>query len=299
MTGRVGRRGPRKVAERLRRLLVILPWVMERGEATVAELAERFDVGEDELVKDLELAAMCGLPPFIDEMIDVYIDEGVVYAGVPRLFTKPLRLTATALGKLALLLGDDAVVVDTSQPPATADVIAAARTSERLVVRYWSAHSDETTEREITPRTVFLDRGHWYVIADDTRTGEQRTFRLDRVERWAHTGRFDEPRTVAAPTGEDWFVDVGRGEVPVARPAGRRGRCRFAGAQRSGARARRRARGRPGGHRRALVARPAAALGHRSGGDRAGAVAWSRCGCRSGAVGPLQGRSGRRLSVHA
>ena len=88
------RRGPRRSGERLRRLLVMLPWLMERGEVPVAEMAARFELTEAELVGDLELAALCGLPPFIDEMIDVFIDEGVVFAGVPRLFTRPLRLTA-------------------------------------------------------------------------------------------------------------------------------------------------------------------------------------------------------------
>ena len=37
---------------------------------------------------------MCGLPPFVDELIDVFIDEETVFVGVPRLFTRPLRLTA-------------------------------------------------------------------------------------------------------------------------------------------------------------------------------------------------------------
>ena len=37
---------------------------------------------------------MCGLPPFVDEMIDVFIDDDMVVVGVPRLFTRPLRLTA-------------------------------------------------------------------------------------------------------------------------------------------------------------------------------------------------------------
>ena len=60
------RRGPRPTSERLRRLLVMLPWVMEREVVAVAEVAERFDVSEAELVRDLELASMCGLPPFLD-----------------------------------------------------------------------------------------------------------------------------------------------------------------------------------------------------------------------------------------
>ena len=231
------RRGPRRSAERLRRLLVMLPWLMERGEVPVAEMAARFELTEAELVGDLELAALCGLPPFIDEMIDVFIDEGVVFVGLPRLFTKPLRLTAPegfalltsaraamqlpgadpdgslarALAKLAGVLGDDGVVVDVPQPPATADLAAAVNDNARLRVRYWSANRDEATEREITPRSIFLDRGHWYVIADDSRSGESRTFRIDRFEEWERTGAVDAPQHGAAPivppSGDRWFVD--------------------------------------------------------------------------------------------
>jgi proteasome accessory factor C len=231
------RRGPRRSAERLRRLLVMLPWLMERGEVPVAEMAARFELTEAELVGDLELAALCGLPPFIDEMIDVYIDEGVVFAGLPRLFTKPLRLTAPegfalltsaraamqlpgadpdgslarALAKLAGVLGDDGVVVDVPQPPATADLAAAVNDNARLRVRYWSANRDEATDREITPRSIFLDRGHWYVIADDSRSGESRTFRIDRFEGWERTGAIDAAPQGAAPvvppSGDSWFVD--------------------------------------------------------------------------------------------
>ncbi len=95
------RRGPRPTSDRLRRLLVMLPWLMERGEVSVAEMAQRFDITEAELVRDLELAAMCGLPPFVDEMVDVFIDEGTMYAGVPRLFTRPLRPHRTGGFRLA------------------------------------------------------------------------------------------------------------------------------------------------------------------------------------------------------
>jgi proteasome accessory factor C len=234
----ITRRGPRRSAERLRRLLVMLPWLMERGEVPLAEMSARFELSEAELIGDLELAALCGLPPFIDEMIDVFIDEGVVFAGVPRLFTKPLRLTAPegfallssgraamllpgadpdgslarALDKLAAVLGgDDGVVVDVPRPPATADLADAVREDAQLSVRYWSANRDEATEREITPRSIFLDRGHWYVIADDSRSGESRTFRIDRFEQWERTGVIDPPReganAVVPPSGDRWFVD--------------------------------------------------------------------------------------------
>ena len=86
--------GPRNAEDRLLRLLVMLPWLMEVGEAPLAEVARRYDLTEAQVQKDLELVAMCGLPPFVDEMVDVFVDEGMVYVGIPRLFTRPLRLTA-------------------------------------------------------------------------------------------------------------------------------------------------------------------------------------------------------------
>jgi proteasome accessory factor C len=232
------RRGPRPTSDRLRRLLVMLPWLMDRGEVPLAEMAARFDLSEQELVKDIELVAMCGLPPFVDELIDVWIDDGLVSTGVPRVFTKPLRLSAPegfallaaarvamqmpgadtgsalarALDKLAAALGD-VVIVEQQQPPAAAEIAAATEDSARLRIVYWSAGTDHPTEREITPRRVFLDRGRWYVIADDFRTGEQRTFRIDRIESCERTGELDEPREVDAPTGADWFADA---DLPVA-----------------------------------------------------------------------------------
>lgn len=227
------RRGPRPLQLRVRRLLVLLPWLMERGEASLAEMAERFQVTEKELVADLEQAAMCGLPPFLDEVVDLYIDDdGVAHVGIPRLFTKPLRLTAPegfsllmasrtamelpgadphgplarALAKLEQVLGDDAIVVDLAQPEATADLIAAADDCAVVSIEYWAAARDEVSRREITPRTVFADRGRWYVVADDRRSGEQRTFRIDRITAWERTGELDARREVEVPDGS-WFDD--------------------------------------------------------------------------------------------
>ncbi len=233
----MARRGPRPAHERLRRLLVMLPWLMQRGEVSVAEMAERFALTEAELVADLELASMCGLPPFVDEMIDVFIDEGTVFAGIPRVFTRPLRLTAPegfgllaagraamslpgadpagplgrALEKLAGALGESAggaaVVVDLARPAATDQVAAAAQVGERLDIAYWTPSRGESSVRTITPRAVFADGGHWYVLADDHRTGTERSFRLDRVLEVSNTGAYDVAREVTLPDTQRWFAD--------------------------------------------------------------------------------------------
>lgn len=239
------RRGPRPTGERVRRLLVLLPWLMERGEVPVSEAAERFGLSEQELVRDLELAAMCGLPPFVDELVDVFIDEGMIFTGVPRLFTKPLRITAPegfallaaarvamqlpgadtdgalarALEKLAEALGGDGLVVETTSPEVAAIVNEAATETARLRIDYWSAGSERRTEREITPRRVFVDRGYWYVIADDHLSGERRTFRIDRIARAERTGVSDAPEDVPAPSGDQWFVGADLPTVTLRLPA--------------------------------------------------------------------------------
>jgi proteasome accessory factor C len=59
---------------------------------------------------------------------------------------------------------------------------------------------------------VFTDGEHWYLLADDDRSGERRTFRVDRIESVDTTGVVHEvDPTVAAPTS--FFDD----EIPRAR----------------------------------------------------------------------------------
>jgi proteasome accessory factor C len=108
----------------------------------------------------------------------------------------------------------DVVTVDQPQPPATAAIAAAAERAERVRITYWSASAEASSERDITPRRVFLDRGRWYVVADDHRSGESRIFRIDRIEACEPTGVVDEPREVEVPSGDDWFADAA---LPVAR----------------------------------------------------------------------------------
>lgn len=231
------RRAVRPAEERLRRLLVMLPWLMERGEVPVSEAAERFALTEDEVVGDLELAAMCGLPPFVDELIDVFIDEGMIVVGVPRLFTRPLRLNsveafellaaarvamelpgadpdgalARGLSKLATALGeDDTAGVKVELPkPELADRLAQSATGyEQLEIGYLSPARDEITRRRILPRQVFTDRGEWYVSADDERSGEVRTFRIDRIVDAIPTGAIVEPSSKPLPVPGAWFEDA-------------------------------------------------------------------------------------------
>jgi proteasome accessory factor C len=227
------RRGPEPAAVRLRRLLILLPWLMERGEVPVAEAAARFRISREQLIRDVELAAMCGLPPYVDEMIDLFVEDDVVYAGIPRLFTRPLRLTAReafsllaagraalelpgaepagplarALDKVSSAVGARPVLkVDVPRPPLLDAVQEATDGRRRIVITYFVASRNERAERVVDPVAVVTDRGHWYLQAFDRGVDEERWFRVDRIEALTLTDERSTADVPAAAGAPDWLA---------------------------------------------------------------------------------------------
>lgn len=214
---------------RLRRLLVMIPWVLERGRVPVAEVAARFGISVAEATKDLLTAGCIGLPPFTgDVLVDMYIERGIVHAHPGGLFRRPPRLSAaeaiavlaagralldvpgadpdgalaSALAKLEATIGGH-VAVDIDPPPLLDVVRDAAVHGRRLEIDYWAAYKDETSTRVIDPEVVFRHRnGRWYVDAHD------RHFRVDRILRAVDTGDRFEPSHKAPP---DSVYDPGPG----------------------------------------------------------------------------------------
>jgi len=237
------RRGPRSAADRVAGLLKVLPWLMRNRSASIAEMSALFDIAEDDLVDDLMMAAMCGVPPYTPDMLtDVVIDEDRVYVdGSPR-FAESLALTPTeafalsvladaatefpglaedprflsARDKLRAILGEDladSVDVEIERPALFNEVWDATVEGRKLRIRYWSPSTNETTERTVAPTAVFADRGHWYVVVDDDLRGAVRHLRIDRIRSLEDTGESFVPSEsrVAVPT---WFSDAD--ELPVA-----------------------------------------------------------------------------------
>ena len=218
------------VGARLRRVLAMIPWLLEAGGSTVTDVAERFGVSEDEVVRDLNLVMCCGLPPYGGgDLITVVLDEdGTIAAWPGPFFTRPMQLTPpegfavlaagrallavpgskpagpllSALDKLEAALGaSGSLAVDLDAPPLLADVRAAVDAHERVRVTYYSAWRDELWERVVEPLLVHSRDGRWYVETRDAATGADRRLRVDRVRSLERTGeRFTPPADVAAPT---------------------------------------------------------------------------------------------------
>lgn len=225
------RRGPRPVNLRLRRLLVMLPWLAERGSVSTKDMAERFGLTVDELVADLTLASMCGVSQDPLDLIDLWVDEDEVHIGVPKYFERPVRLTVPeastlvvsaalarqvpgsdpdgalsgAIEKIATATGldvDGSVAVDLAAPAVLDVLTRAIESSEEISFGYWAVASGELQQRRAVPVETFREQDHWYLRAHDSDVSAERTFRLDRMESVTPTGVV---RTVALPARQHWF----------------------------------------------------------------------------------------------
>lgn len=225
-----GERAPATAAARLRRVLALVPYVVQHPGVRLADLSALFGLEEHDLAQDLNLLFVSGLPPYgPGDLIDVEIDEGRVWIGMAEYFARPLRLTraeamalylrakallgaagleegpaiASALAKIERglgpeVLGELAGRVSVGAAGRAAAALATLRRAadERHTVRieYYGAGRDQLTTREIDPEQVFNAIGNWYVIAWDHRSGDERTFRADRIRSAAETGATFERR---------------------------------------------------------------------------------------------------------
>ena len=224
----------RPINVRLRRLLVMLPWLQERGTVSTHEMADHFGVTVDELVADLTLASLCGVSQDPRDLIDLYVDGDEIHFGLPKYFDRPLRLTApeafslvvsaaaarsvpgsdpngalsSAIDKIARVIGAENVVgvdVDVDVPDGVDGLQDSARRRAVIEMEYWSPETGSTTLRTIALFEVFTEGAHWYVRGFDIDRDAERTFRFDRIESWVDTGRTDSrPVSPRRP----WFEDA-------------------------------------------------------------------------------------------
>lgn len=105
----MGARHTARASERLRRLLVVVPYVVRHPGTTVEEISRLFGVAEGELIEDLNLLFVSGLPPYgPGDLIEVQVEEGRVWIGMADYFSRPVRLTRSEA--LALYLKGKALL---------------------------------------------------------------------------------------------------------------------------------------------------------------------------------------------
>ena len=211
---------------RARRLLTLLPFLRDRRTIALAELAAAMGTDERTIAEDLTVLSLCGgdeRDP--GQLIGVWVEDDVaeVFADLPAL-ERPVRLTpaeARAVAAALQTVGIDplsplvgrltqfaersvgleeiASTVRTAMAPGGhAAVIAAldvaAEQGVAVRIGYASAQSGDETSRVVHPYALYRWRDSWYLVAYCESTGEQRTFRVDRITSVEMTGRhFERP----------------------------------------------------------------------------------------------------------
>lgn len=206
-----------RTAQRLGRILAMLPWVIANPGATVGEVCERFGYSRKDLIADLDLVFVCGLPGYgPGDLMVAYVEDDEVIVDMADYFARPLRLTpAEGLGLLAAGMalissgqappalehaveklgaaltpeGADVLTVDLSGEPELVGLLRDAALAGRVVdIVYSSLGKGETRRRTIEPWSVTSALGNWYVSAHCRTAGGERIFRIDRIREATVTG---------------------------------------------------------------------------------------------------------------
>jgi proteasome accessory factor C len=249
-TRRMPRKSPPKTSERLGRMLLIVPYLVQHPGSELSEVAALYDVDTAQLRRDLDLLFMSGLPPYgPGDLIDVDVDEDDrIWITMADHFSRPLRLSrqealairlrstellatpglpeapalASAVRKLREALGPEtagderaiATAEAAGRPPEHLETLRdAARDHDRLAIEYFAGSTGSWSRRAIEPEEVFSAMGNWYVAAWDVDAEGERLFRADRIRSVGATGVRFEPRGLEG-AGRPLFTPTGD-EVPV------------------------------------------------------------------------------------
>ena len=215
-----------RLGRRLQRILLLLPYVIQHPGVTVDELAAKFGIRKRDLLDDLALVWLCGLPGYgPGDLIDASIEDNRVYIRMADYFSAPFRLTPAealslyaagtalasfpgmeeadalrrALSKLGRALGlaegASGVSVELEGGPADhLEVLGTALEDRRSVrLEYFSATTGRLTSRVVEPWGLVAAVGRWYLVGFDHDSDDERMFRADRIKSVAI---LDEPADV-------------------------------------------------------------------------------------------------------
>lgn len=244
--------------DQVARLLALVPYLHARGEVSVVDAAAHFGIAPAQLVKDLKVLFMVGLPGgYPDDLIDVDLDalegDGVIRVSNADYLARPVRFSpaeATALvvalrtmaetaapetgevvrrtlAKLEAVAGpdDSRMHVQPDRLPGQ-EILpvleGAIARRHRLEISYHVPARDEVTARVVDPRAVAVVDGVAYLDAWCHTAQADRAFRVDRIRAATELGTgVEHPDAPARDLTGGWFGGGGttRATLRLAAPA--------------------------------------------------------------------------------
>jgi proteasome accessory factor C len=214
--------------ERLRRLLLLIPYAARHPGASIKDLAQLCQLTEAQLIEELDFLLMVGQPPFApDDCVDIRVEDGKVYVDLGQALDKPPRLTAFEALALAAAArgmagGDEGTVAralakieaalpqpllpiyhellsrfEVAKLPAEAGTAGLLRQAiakrNEVNLEYFAESRNQTSHRPVRPRALRYAHGHWYLSAFCLTRNDDRYFRVDRILQAKPTDRTFEP----------------------------------------------------------------------------------------------------------
>jgi proteasome accessory factor C len=216
------------------RMLTLVPWLIRRPGASLAETAAAFGTDVDTVRTELEHLDYCGLPGLGGgALFDVTIAGDAVTVRMADELRYPMRPTPPEALRLLLIANAAERVVGQEVPalrsaitklhralgvtpgavqfldaePSGAVLTARRAIADGVRVRFsYRGRSDAAPAlRSVEPWAVELSEGAWYLHARDVTSGEGRVFRLDRasgLEATEEPATGNRPATLPHPTYE-------------------------------------------------------------------------------------------------
>ena len=197
------------------RLLDLVPYIVAHPGISITELAKEFSITRDEVLKDLNLLFLCGLPGYTPlELIDISFDEESVVIRDPQNLAAPRNLnesealiarialaaleestprTSSAYPQIVALREKIAKAFSSSIPAsaitftldkerATLEAIEGAITQELdLEITYNNVTKDSSSRRSITPISIIAEDKRTLVSAYCHSAKALRTFNLAQI----------------------------------------------------------------------------------------------------------------------
>ena len=197
------------------RLLDLVPYIVAHPGISITELAKEFSISHDEVLKDLNLLFLCGLPGYTPlELIDISFDEESVVIRDPQNLAAPRNLnesealiarialaaleestprTAAAYPQIVALREKIAKAFSSSIPAsaitftldkerATLEAIEGAIKQELdLEITYNNVTKDSSSRRSITPISIIAEDKRTLVSAYCHSAKALRTFNLSQI----------------------------------------------------------------------------------------------------------------------
>ena len=203
-------------AKRALRLLDLMPFLTSHPGISTAEVADEFGVDKEQIIKDLALLHMCGLPGYTPlELIDISYDDGIVHVRDAQNLDRPRNLTLAEVLIVRIALQalldylppdnatrEEILSLDRKLRASFANTVpenslvskegfkksifstldAAIEERRKVRIRYSNIVRDEKTERVISPYSIMVDGTRTLIHAWCDLAGAQRSFVLDRIE---------------------------------------------------------------------------------------------------------------------